>query len=921
MITQIGAENYTFFDGIVGSSGSSGVTTPQAMPKKKKTKEWEQETLNRFESIGMRQFYENLKYRDYYKMVEGDLVYTDLLDEDPEIIRSVKDLRKEYDIPTNLKHWDIIGEAVNIIVGEWMQVKDKFAFDTIDEVSQNEYIRDKTEQLKEFAQKSFELEMNKRLSRRGLDPLRKFDNEEEQAEYDQQLQSVLEEVFPEKIEDRMKNWKSFAAQWAEKTWLRDYQRFYMEELERDEAIDFLLTGKAPRHYLIGYDYYKPEKWSPINTFHSKDPSIKYFQDCEYAGRVMFMPHHEIVERYGHRLTHNEIELMSEAFSGKWKKGGGSYRGSLEQGKWFEDKMIPFKGADEYKVTLDFQEALGQPVGEYENLETGEKSNRWLPTINDSSNSRRDLADNLRTDYKVRTDTFQVTEVYFKSYKKYGILTYRADSGYLDTVDVDEDILDEFLKEKGITTLKNVSLKEARENPEENTLVMTYRPIVMYGLKINTSNTIGGTKEDKYIVEEMPFQIKGDSNIFDVRLPVCGAITSSMAKRMRPFQVQYNWVMNQNVNMLEKELGAFLIYDVNFLPTEFLDLSDDGEDALVHMNNMIRELGILPIDASKQNLAEKGGTQFNTFMNHDLSFTARIQRNMELANYYKESALDQIGITPQRRGAPNQYETAEGVRVGQNASYAKTDGIFQSLLADKQRKLEIHLCVAQYCQLNNKDSGHLFRASDEELSYLKSIQEDKNFALRQISVFPVMSSAKRKEFENIKATLMQRNTMDADEMSLIKLVSSDDFMELRQAAYEARLYIEESKERQRQHEQQMMDKQIQSEKESEEKKYELEYAKLDTTLERERLKSVSEASRGVNYEDAVDMINQEADRAIQAEENNYNRSVQERKLSADLTNKINNFNLGLERINLEKEKINLKREELANNRYVATVNKN
>ena len=70
-----------------------------------------------------------------------------------------------------------------------------------------------------------------------------------------------------------------------------------------------------------------------------------------------------------------------------------------------------------------------------------------------------------------------------------------------------------------------------------------------------------------------------------------------------------------------------------------------------------------------------------------------------------------------------------------------------------------------------------------------------------------------------------------------------------------------------------------------------------------------------------MINQEADRAIQSEENNYNRSVQERKLSADLTNKINNFNLGLERINLEKEKINLKREELANNRYVATVNKN
>ena len=114
---------------------------------------------------------------------------------------------------------------------------------------------------------------------------------------------------------------------------------------------------------------------------------------------------------------------------------------------------------------------------------------------------------------------------------------------------------------------------------------------------------------------------------------------------------------------------------------------------------------------------------------------------------------------------------------------------------------------------------------------------------------------------------------------------------------------------------------QAQKESEDKRYELEYAKLDTTLERERLKSVSEASRGENYEDAVDIINKEADRAIQLEENNFKRDIQERKLSADFNDKLNNFNLGLERINVEKEKLNLKREELANNRYVATINKN
>ena len=49
MITQIGAENYTFFNGLVGSTGNDGIITPQALSKSKKTKDWERETLDKFE--------------------------------------------------------------------------------------------------------------------------------------------------------------------------------------------------------------------------------------------------------------------------------------------------------------------------------------------------------------------------------------------------------------------------------------------------------------------------------------------------------------------------------------------------------------------------------------------------------------------------------------------------------------------------------------------------------------------------------------------------------------------------------------------------------------------------------------------------------------------------------------------------------
>lgn len=920
-MSQIGSENLTFYGGVGNAMGA--IPIPQALPKKYKNERWEKDTLDVFESIGLKQFHENLKYSDYYKMVEGTLVYTDILDEEPDLLKDIRTLREEFELPTYLQHYDIIGEAVNTIVGEWMQTKDKFRFDTIDEVSTNEYIRDKTELLKEFAQKTFQLELNKRLLARGFDIDPQFNSEEEQMQYQQQLEAQIQELFPEKIEDRMKNWKTFASEWAEKTYTRDHERFYMDELERKEAIDVLLTGRAPRHYILGYDYYKPESWSPINTFHSKDPDLKYYQDAEYAGRVMYMPFHQIIERYGHRLSVDTTEKLSELFAGKYRPSGsygsGSYGNkALEEGKWFTREMVPWRGYDDYKLELQFQDALDVPLGEYTDKD-GNKFSRWLPSLEgDGLYRRRGLAKKLRTDEDVRNDVFQVTEVYFKSYKQIGVLTYRTETGYLETIEVDEDILPEFKKENDITDLKKISLKEAKENPEENTIAWYYAPKVYYGLKINTN---GGTLKDIYVVEELPFQIKGDSEIYDVKLPVCGVITSSMAQRMRPYQIKHNMVLNQNANLLEKELGAFLIYDVNFLPSEFLELSGDGKEVLAELHDTINEMGILPVDTSKRNMMEKGGTQFNTFMQQDLSFTGRIQRNLELANYYKEEGLNQIGITPQRRGSPNQYSTAEGIKVGQDASYAKTEGIYQTLLNDKKRKIEIHMVVAQYSQLNNKDASYLYRASDSEIEFLHSIKEDENFAVRDITITPVMSASKAKQFEMAKNVLMQRNTTGSDDKALIDLIFSDDYLEMRQASYEARLYMQAESEKQRQHEEKLNQEQIQATQQMEDRRYELEYAKLENALERERIESLGEAGRGEDPTRMVQEINKEADRAVKERQFESKQSLDLDKLNETISNNAKNLQLQFERLKIEREKNQLKRQEIEAKKFTSIINKN
>ena len=61
-------------------------------------------------------------------------------------------------------------------------------------------------------------------------------------------------------------WKPIYIEWAEQTIEEGETRFQMDELYRDLFRDYLITGRCFMHWRIGHDYYKPERWSPLNTF-------------------------------------------------------------------------------------------------------------------------------------------------------------------------------------------------------------------------------------------------------------------------------------------------------------------------------------------------------------------------------------------------------------------------------------------------------------------------------------------------------------------------------------------------------------------------------------------------------------------------------------------------------------------------------
>lgn len=939
--SDILGQNRGYFGNIGYNGNYNSVLAPQAIPKNKKNTKWEKANLDNLEREGMRQYMENLPMGDYYKMISGEMAYVDLVDdEDKDTLYSfVSKSKEELGIPSMLQHWDLMYPIVSKITGDWALQADNFRFDTTDEISTNDYITEKTYKLNTYAEANFKSQMNKLLVMMGMEVSPEFKSEEDYQAYQKNLAQIQKDYFPDENDFGMKkNWKTECAQWAEKTWKRDYERYKMNILEEVEAKDLLLTGKSVRHYRIGYDYYFPEHWHPIETFHSKESSITRIEDGEFAGRIKYYTITELMNNYGDILSEKQrVSIYKSYFGEEYTENtysGGVYNGTatsvLGEGM-FENRRVPFEGYSDHKLALDFEDATGIPLSERTDLRTGETHTTFsTPLTQNFVNFGSQIAQNLRTDIQIRTDTIQTTECYWKGSKKIGLLSYREISGYLTTTEVDEDLLPEVKKEYGIKNLRNVSLREFRllkDEEKENTIVWVDVPTVYKGVKIRCSGLY--MEDDIYHVEELPFQIKGEKgNIFDLKLPVCGHIGESFCKKIRPEQITYNYLLNQNQSYLEKEIGAFFVLDVNSIPSDHFDLGE-GEDVLINLRNIMKSISLLPTDLSRNNLNQNGGgLMFNPMTYQNATFTDQLQRNIALAERYKWMAYEKLGLTPQAMGSPNQYATAEGIQVGQQASYAQTYGIEQTLLENKRTNIEIHMSIAQYCQTNNKDANYLYMGSNDEIEFLQSIKDDPNFSLRKIDVRPTYNARKRREFQQLKQYLVANNTMGNDSLAITEMILSDDFMQLRECALKARLYAEQMQQVQRESNEKIAQQQIDADMKIHNDNVAVQREKIQATIKSAELNAIGRETSAMKESNEVALIENNAKNFMRQQEIDNKQNSEWLKIQKDLKIASDKVEQRAQEIQIQQEKLAIERDKLSTRRYEAmsrnfdsTINKN
>jgi len=852
---------------------------------RKKNDKLAKETTDALERIANFQLNENKKLNDYYKMFEGSLVWADYTEDDMKTLDGIINeflVDPDVKVPSFVKHYDILGLIANQLTGEWLSSKDDFSVDCVgDAITDNEFLRERSRRLEESVMQSFQLEFKILMAERGFAEQTQFESQEEQQAYIQQLEQLRNEIkTPEQIEKEMKTWKTQAVAWGNAVLQQDYFRFNIDELDREETTDYILTGRYFRNYYIGYDYYKPERWDPRRVFFSRDEEVSNPQDLEYIGIQYKLPIYKIKERYGHIITSKDIQKLEEQYN--WqefqsKKDSIDANRGLMDGLFRETLQLPFYNYFEHKEAIEAQDLFGVPMGE--NIIQTDEGEVRVPYFLDDSKTGLRFGDPTieRSDYRVRRDTVLVTEAYYKSMKKLWVAKYKDKDGVMLTDIFSAELLPEFIKQNELKVDKTKTLEEIEKDLTGDVIYPVLVPEVRKTIKINSGF---GKDFCFYYDDVLPFQIKGNSNIFDVKLPVGGVIDSNyIAKKIRPYQIAYNICLNQIMNMMEKELGLFFLFDINLLPTEFKTYGDTDE-TILKLREFIRDSSIAPIDTSKQN-TQQNVSQANTFMYQDLSYTNHISARMQWAENYKRLAVEQIGITPQRLGTPSEYETAQGIRQGVQASYAQTEGFYSKLTTARLRTLELHLAISQYCQKEYIDADFVYSTSDNNKAFIHL--SDPDFPLRRIGVQPVNDSRKRSQRDMLIQTLMGLNTLGGDILDYAQLYTAKSTQEIVEQGRKARQATLAQQEAERQHQQEMQDKQIQAQLQA--KEMELtnknEQAQLDreNRLEVARTTALGRAADKQSDIQGINEINRQTDLALK--ENSLNQQIVKDNRSLDI----------------------------------------
>lgn len=723
---------------------------PQMISLKQKTEDWKRACIDNLENIGRNQYHNNLKLAENYEMIKGRFIFEHYF-KDEGYADMVTQLTKEFDIPSYLRHYDIISQVINTLSGEWQKRPDNFRVKSYGERYDNDFLRAKMDMLLNYVQYNINNEINRKLIEKGIDPNKQdFTSEEEKQQYIQLVDQQKKVMTPEQIQVYMTTkWMQIAEIWGQHQLEYDKERFKLDEKEKREFEDMLTADRCFRHFYLQGETYNQETWNPINVFFHKSPEVEYIEEGDYAGRTFYLTISDVIDRYGWLMEEDDIIMLrGDIDFTKWgtKDGYGIVAGSV----------IPYEGFGQHKVFMDV-------------MGTNPDTSLGIPTLG------KEFFNQLNSNtYQASTNGLvQVTEAYWKSQKKIGKVVFIDEDGKLTKQLVDEN----FIVPPNFKELDSTFY----DADQPDTIAWTWVNEVWKGVKINARNFQNITKDIYVDIKPLEFQFKGDLNPYNAKLPVCGQVFSvrnsnsmSLVDLMKPHQIGYNIAMNQLYQIMEREIGRFIIMDVNMFP----NLKDwGGEKAWDKFMLVAKNLGIAPIDTSPANTNQAAGAQGGAFPRDiNLDESARMASRIKIAEFFEGMALKQIGFNQYRLGSFSSESTAAGVEQGSKQSYAQTESYFTNFSNYIRRCHTMNLDIAQYVQSKKESITISYIKNDLTRAFTKAAGTD--LLGVDMGVFVSNSQEQIRQLESLRQLALTNNQSGASIMDLADIITINSPQEIK-----------------------------------------------------------------------------------------------------------------------------------------------
>ena len=740
------------------------ITQPvQFLQRKDKTEDWGAWNMDWLEMQGLKQIRRNARrLMKNYKLANGIIDKTDyIMEEDNESGELIDILTKQDESAFELKFFPIIPNIINVMVGEFAKRNDKITYRAVDDISFNEMMEAKRMMIEQTLVAHGEKKMQETIERMGLN----LEDEEQAAQAQQMMSPENIKSLPEIEEFFRKDYRAVIEEWATHQHEVDEERFTMKEMETTAFRDMLTTDREFWHFKMNEDDYDIELWNPVLTFYHKSPEARYISQSNWVGRVDLMTISDVVDKYGYKMTDDQLQSLeaiypvnSAGYIIPGQQNDGSFYDATRSHDW--NTQGPSLGMRQFLAARDTFVNTGDDI--------------IMKIVNDSESAQ---------DYNDMS-LLRVTTCYWKSQRMVGHLSKIDENGQLLDMIIDENYKVTSKPVYDTTVIKNKS----REN-------------LIYGEHIDwiwINQVWGGTKvgpnrpaffgnndtlgfEPIYLdVKPLRFQFKGDFTLYGCKLPVEGAIFSerntksvSLVDKMKPYQIGYNLVNNQISDILIDELGTIIMLDQNALPRHSMG-EDWGKDNYAKAFVAMKNFQMLPLDTSITNT--ENALNFQHYQVLNLEQTNRLMSRIQLSNYFKTQCFESIGISPQRLGAVNGQDTAQGIEQAINMSYSQTEMYFTQ--HSEYLMPRVHQMRTDLAQFYNSTKPSL------RLQYVTGMDEKVNFQIngtellaRDLNIFISTKVNQRQVIEQIRGLALNNNTSGASIYDLGNLVKADSMAEI------------------------------------------------------------------------------------------------------------------------------------------------